>query len=243
MISIKNLNFKINNREILSNISLDIHKGEFAAIIGPNGAGKSTLIKIILGLIKGYEGLIYIENEPHLEWLKKNIIGYLPQKEFFDRSFPADVIDIVLMGLAGKVGLFKKFSKEDYKKAELALEKVNMLQLKNQSIGELSGGQFQRILLARALVSDPDYIFLDEPEAGVDRKTIESFYKILVDLNKEGKTIILVSHDINIITKYCNYLICLNRTLHCHNQTELLNSEILKKTYGDVIQLIEQKYK
>lgn len=243
MISIKDLTFKINNREILSNINLDIHKGEFAAIIGPNGAGKSTLIKIILGLIKGFEGKISIEGKPHTEWLKENIIGYLPQKEFFDRSFPATVIDIVLMGLAGKVGLFKRFTKKDYEQAINALKKVDMQSMINANIGELSGGQYQRVLLARALVSDPDYIFLDEPEAGVDRKTIESFYNILVSLNKEGKTILLVSHDINIITKYCNYLICLNRTLHCHNQTELLNSEILKKTYGDVIQLIEQKYK
>jgi zinc transport system ATP-binding protein len=242
MIEIRNLNYEINNKIILQNINLTIQKGEFAAIIGPNGAGKSTLIKIILGVIKNYKGEVLIEGLNHKTWLSENIIGYVPQREIFDRNFPSTVEELILMGLAGKRGIFKRFSKEDKQNAFKVAKMVGVENLLNQNIGTLSGGQFQRVLLARALITDSDYLILDEPEAGVDKEGIESFYKLLVKLYEQGKTIILVSHDINIITKYCNYLICLNKTLHCHTQSELVSAEVLKKTYGDVIQIIEKKY-
>jgi len=240
MIQINDLNYRVRNRDILLNINLTIKKGEFAAIIGPNGAGKSTLLKIILGLTRGYSGEVFIEGKKNSIWLRNKIIGYLPQKEEFDRGFPATVLDIALMGIAGKKGLFNAFLKADKEKAIEKLKLVGMDSLRNQYIGSLSGGEFQKVLLARALIGGSDYLFLDEPEAGVDRESIESFYRLLLKLNKAGKTILIVSHDISVIPRYCEFLICLNKTLHCHTKSELVNSEIIKKTYGDVVKIIEK---
>ncbi len=242
MIQVKNLTYKINNKIILDNINLTLEENEFAAIIGPNGAGKSTLIKIILNIIKDYEGEILIDGVNNKEWLKNNIIGYLPQYEQFNRDFPAKAIDIVLMGIAGKKGLFKHFSKDDIKRAKKIMKQVNVLHLRNHLIGSLSGGELQRVFIARALISDSQYLILDEPEAGVDSSKIHGFYDIITDLNKQGKTILLISHDIGMVSHYSRFMICINKKLHCHTQTELLNAEIIKKTYGDVMCLVEKEY-
>lgn len=242
MIEITGLQFQKKNKYILENIDLQIPKGEFAAIIGPNGAGKSTLLKIILNLITDYEGEVRIEGLPNRLWLKQNIIGYLPQHEEFDQNFPARAIDIVLMGLAGIKGVFSRFSRQDYSKAERSLDEVGVLHVKNNYIGTLSGGEFQRVLLARALVTGSDYLFLDEPEASVDRDGVTGFFELLSELHKQGKTIITVSHDINMLSNYCQFLICLNRTLHCHTKTELVNAEVLHRTFGDAVHLIEKEY-
>jgi zinc transport system ATP-binding protein len=242
MIEVSNLNFRKKNKYILENIQLQIPKGEFVAIIGPNGAGKSSLLKIILDLITDYEGEIKIEGISNKVWLKQNMIGYLPQHEEFDPNFPARAIDIVLMGLAGMRGVFHSFSKQDHVKAEKAMEQVGVLQVKKNYIGTLSGGEFQRVLLARALVTGSDYLFLDEPEASVDQDGVVGFFDLLADLHKQGKTIITVSHDLNVLTNYCDFLICLNRTLHCHTKTELVNAELLHKTFGETVHIIEKGY-
>jgi len=242
MIEILNLQYKRKNKYILEDIQLQIPKGEFVAIIGPNGAGKSTLLKIILNLITDYEGEVRIEGISNRQWLKQNIIGYLPQHEEFDPNFPARAIDITLMGLAGIKGAFSRFTKQDYKLAEKSLDEVGVLHVRNNYIGTLSGGEFQRVLLARALVTGSDYLFLDEPEASVDREGVTGFFELLSTLHKQGKTIITVSHDINMLSNYCQFLICLNRTLHCHTKTELVNSEILHRTFGDSVHLIEKGY-
>jgi zinc transport system ATP-binding protein len=242
MIEVSNLQFRKNNKFILEDIQLQIPKGEFVAIIGPNGAGKSTLLKIILDLITDYEGEVNIEGIPNRQWLKQNMIGYLPQHEEFDPNFPARAMDIVLMGLAGMRGIFHSFNKQDHAKAEKALDQVGVLHVKKNYIGTLSGGEFQRVLLARALVTDSDYLFLDEPEASVDQDGVVGFFDLLADLHKQGKTIITVSHDLNVLTNYCDFLICLNRTLHCHTKTELVNAELLHKTFGESVHIIEKGY-
>lgn len=241
MIEVRDVSYKIENTDILIDINLTIEKGEFAAIIGPNGAGKSTLLKIILGTIHGYKGEVLIEGIPNTIWLKNHTIAYLPQQEIFDRDFPATAEDIVLMGLAGKRGLIRRFTAEDRKKAAESLEFANAYHLENHLIGSLSGGEMQRVFIARALVCDSDYIFLDEPEAGVDVEKSASFYNLLTKLHDLGKTILLISHDINMMTKYSSFLICLNKTLHCHTSPELVSSETIKRTYGDVLQIIEKR--
>lgn len=241
MIELKAVNYSSGSTYILKDINLQLHRGEFASIIGPNGAGKSTLLKIILGLIRCSSGSIRIDSQPQQHWLKKNFIGYMPQHENFDPNFPATALDIVLMGLAGKKGLFRWFSREDNLAACRIMEKVKILNQKNNRIGNLSGGELQRVYLARALLCDPDYIFLDEPDANVDSNGIVSFYNLLQELHKEGKTILMVSHDIHNTTRYCSQIICLNKTLHCHMKSELVNSEIIKKTFGEVIRIIERK--
>jgi zinc transport system ATP-binding protein len=242
MITIENLTYKRDRHLILDDINLTIKEGEFAAILGPNGAGKTTLLKLIIGEMTSTAGSITIEGEKHTVWLKKNHIGYLPQKEFFDQDFPAKSLDIVLMGTASKTGLFRSFTSQDKKKA---IEYLNLVGLKNredQYISSLSGGEYQRVLLARALMTESKLIFLDEPEANIDRNTVTEFFELLRELNLKGKTIIAVSHDLNIMTKYCTFLICLNKKLHFHDRKELFNAGIIKEIYGESMLLIEKDY-
>jgi zinc transport system ATP-binding protein len=242
MIKITNLQYSLNGKSILEDINLELADREFVAVIGPNGAGKSTLIKLILGLIERQEGSIEIDGRPQAEWLKNNSFGYLPQHEEFDRSFPATALDIVLMGLAGKVPLGKRFSAVHKEQALAALSQTGMEQLARNRIGRLSGGEFQRVLLARAIVGNSPYLILDEPEASLDRPSVDSFFALLKTLHESGRTIITISHDLNILSEYCSFLVCLNRRLHCHNHTELVDSQIIHKTFGDSMRIIEKDY-
>jgi len=242
MIEFRNINYKINSKSILENINLTIAGNEFVAIIGPNGAGKSTLIKILLNIINDYEGSVFIENMKNTDWLKSNRIGYLPQKEDFDRLFPASVSELVLMGSAASKGIFHHFSRQDKKEADLALDQVGILHLKKQQIGSLSGGEWQRLLLARALLTGSNYLILDEPEASIDKPGVKSFFDLLAELHKQGKTIITISHDLHMLNKYCTFLVCLNRTLHCHTETEMLTAEHIHNTFGEAVKLIEKDY-
>lgn len=242
MIIFKDINYSIDHKVILADINLKINDAEFVAIIGPNGAGKSTLIKIMLGLLTGFTGSIEIDWMDHRKWLKNNTIGYLPQKEIYDRHFPATALDIVLMGLAGEVPPGKRFSKLDYEKAEQALTLTGTIKHRKDLIGTLSGGEFQRVLLARALVVNSNYLVLDEPEASIDRPGVENFFEILQTVHQQGKTIITISHDLHTLNKYCTFLICLNQRLHCHSATELVNAEVIHKTFGDAVRLIEKDY-
>ncbi|MDD2331745.1 MAG: metal ABC transporter ATP-binding protein [Candidatus Cloacimonetes bacterium] len=242
MIEFKNLSYSIDSTAILKDIDFRIADNEFVAIIGPNGAGKSTLIKLLLALLEPSSGEILIDAIPNHKWLKMNSIGYLPQKEIYDRHFPATALDIVLMGLAASLPLGKRFRQAHRNIAEAALEQCGVLKHRNSLIGTLSGGEFQRVLLARAIVSGSHYLILDEPEAGIDQKGVEGFFTILKDLHVAGKTIITISHDLHTLSKYCSFLVCLNVTLHCHSKTELLNSEVIHKTFGDTIQLVDKHY-
>jgi len=240
LIEIKDLTYTIKKKVILENINLTIVRGEFASIIGPNGGGKTTLLKIILGQIKNYTGKVLIDGTVNDKWLKKNIIGYLPQQERIDDNFPATGLDIVLMGLAGQKGLLSFFNNKDKTRALNAMESTGSQHLYKEKITNLSGGELQRVLLARALVSGSDYLFLDEPEAGVDLKSTEKIYKILKREQEKGKTIIDISHNISSISKYSTSMICLNHTLHCHKKPELVNADIIRRTFGDVMQIVER---
>ncbi len=146
------------------------------------------------------------------------------------------------MGMAGRRGLFRHLTSGDRKRAENIMEMMDVAHMKNNYIGSLSGGEMQRVLIARAIMTESDYLFLDEPEAGVDRKQITDFYNSLIELNKSGKTVLIVSHDIGMINKYSKFLICLNKTLHCHTSSELVNSEVIKETYGDVMKIVDKEY-
>ncbi len=242
MIKISGVTHSFDGNIVLEDIDLELAEGEFAAIIGPNGAGKSTLIKLILGFLPLQSGSIEIDGVPHHLWLKQNPMGYLPQTEDFDRRFPATALDLVLLGLAGELKIGRRFSKSHRQKALEALETTKTAHLASQQLGGLSGGELQRVFLARAIVSDSKYLILDEPEASVDLPGVQSFFELLKELNSQGKTIVTISHDLNILTSYCSFLICLNRTLHCHTQTELVNAEIIQKTFGETVRLIEKEY-
>lgn len=242
MIVFKDVEFSSSGNIILEDINLEIPEGAFAAVIGPNGAGKSTLIKLLLGLLDPIKGQITVEGQKRDEWLKHHSFGYLPQKEEFDRSFPATALQIVLMGIAGTLPLGKRCTREQKEHAKEVMQKCGIEDKADTFIGKLSGGEFQRVVLARAILSNSKYLILDEPEAGIDRVSVVGFFDLLKELNEAGKTIITVSHDLHTLNKYCNFLICLNRTLHCHNHSELINPELIHKTFGEHNRLIEKEY-
>jgi len=219
---------------VLEDINLSVQNLDFLAIIGPNGGGKTTLLKVILGLIKPFRGSAAVLGEAPEK--SRRFIGYVPQISHFDRDFPVTVLDVVLMGRLGQKGISKKYSEEDRKIAYEVLERVEMLPLRDQQIGKLSGGELQRVLLARALVADPKILLLDEPMASIDEPTKTKLYDFLKDLNRKV-TIVLVSHDIGVISSYVDKIACLNRRLFYHGSKEI-EAEIVEKTYQCPIDLI-----
>jgi ABC-type Mn2+/Zn2+ transport system ATPase subunit len=242
MIQMQDLQYRISGKSILEDINLEIPDGVFAAIIGPNGAGKSTLIKLLLGLLEMQEGKILIDGQAQKQWLKHNGFGYLPQREEYERSFPATALDIVLMGIAGNLPWGKRCKNEHRQKALDSMQQCGIAEKASSRIGSLSGGEFQRVILARAILSESKYLILDEPEAGIDRIGVSSFFELLKKLNDQGKTIITISHDLHTLSEYCSFLICLNRRLHCHSNSELVNADVIHKTFGDTFRLIEKDY-
>ncbi|WP_071396315.1 metal ABC transporter ATP-binding protein [Bacillus tuaregi] len=219
----------------LDNISLTVNKGDFLTIIGPNGGGKSTLLKVILGIIEPTSGRINIKGTTGSK--EDGVIGYIPQFSQFDRSFPISVVEVVLMGrLTKKSGFFHKFSQEDLNVANNILLKLDLFDLKNRQIGQLSGGQLQRVMLARALAGNPEILILDEPTASVDSESKTMIYELLKELNNE-KTIVLVTHDTNVIASYSESIACLNKQLHYHGKPNM-TSKVLEKMYGCPVELI-----
>jgi zinc transport system ATP-binding protein len=224
-----------NQHTVLENICLDLELGDFLGLIGPNGGGKTTLIRAMLGLIKPSRGTVRIlDREPEAA---RRSIGYLPQKTFFDRSFPVTALEVVLMGRFSKAGLFRRYSLPDREAALRALEAVGLKDLAGRQVGSLSGGEQQRVLVARSLVSEPQLLLLDEPTAGVDAAQQTEFYELLSRLNAGGMTIILVSHDISAVSTYVNKIACLNQRLYYHGSKELAAEEI-ERAYGCPVEMI-----
>jgi zinc transport system ATP-binding protein len=226
--------------QALENISLQIYQKDLVGIIGPNGAGKSTLLSVILGLVKPTTGTVRLfDNRISNDALRR--VGYVPQKaQPRDINFPSTVYETVLMGRVSKAGLLHRLGKEDHRKVRSVLERLELYDLKDRRIGLLSGGQSQRVFLAKALVSDPELLILDEPTSGVDAPSRKEFYDILGRLNHEsGVTLILSSHDIGIVTTLANRVVCINRTLFfCGDTREFADSSILAKAYDHPIELV-----
>jgi zinc transport system ATP-binding protein len=219
---------------VLEGVNLSIEKDDFLGIIGPNGGGKTTLLKVILGLVKPSRGEVTVlGGAPERN---RKFMGYVAQHSMFDRDFPINVWDVVLMGRCGKVGLIKRFSDEDKKIAIKALETVEMLDYKERQIGRLSGGEQQRVFIARALVAEPKILLLDEPTAGIDTPMQTEFYELLARL-KQRIVIVLVSHDISAVSVYVDKIACLNRQLYYHGSKEV-GPEILEATYKCPVQMI-----
>lgn len=232
LVELKSVYAGYNDEVILKNVSLEIFDDDFIGIIGPNGGGKTTLLKVILGLIKPYKGSVSFY---HQAKEKKNLIGYLPQLNKIDHKFPIKVIDIVLSGLIFGKNLAFKHSKTDYMKARDTLNRLGILNLQNDPVGELSGGQMQKVLLARAIVSSPGLLILDEPNTYVDNQFEGELYEILKELNKE-MAIIIVSHDLGTISTYIKTIACVNRGLHYHKSNKI--SEAQLASYNCPIKLI-----
>lgn len=236
IVSIDNLWIFREEHAILEDINLKLERADFLGLIGPNGGGKSTLLKVMLGLIKPDKGRIRIfGQEPEAARAR---MGYLPQKTIFDQNFPIKVQEVVQMGRFSKTGLFHRYGPADRNAAFRALEAVGMEDRADREIGALSGGEQQRVFVARSLVSDPELLLLDEPTAGVDSSQQTEFYELLCHLNKDmGIAIVLVSHDITAISKYVGKIACLNQRLYYHGSKELTNEDI-EKAYGCPVEMI-----
>lgn len=244
-LEVKDVSFSYNGVPILNHISFSVRAGEYLGIFGPNGGGKTTLLKIILGLLKPTSGEVIIFGK-NLEAFKEHfLIGYVPQHMGrTDYNFPATVEEVVKSGRTAKIGLFKRFNKEDRHAVQQAMEIADVVNYKNQLISKLSGGERQRVFIARALAGNPKILILDEPTVGVDTPSQEKFYTFLQDLNhKWGLTIIIVSHDIDIVADEVKCILCLNRGLVCHGSPpkDFLKEEYLEQLYGKKIKFILQK--
>jgi zinc transport system ATP-binding protein len=240
ILEMKGLTVILGGKEILRDIDLSLGEGRFLGIVGPNGSGKTTLLRVILGLTKPESGTVTVFGEPPKEALHHGVFGYLPQHLNVDIDFPATAMDVVLMGLYGRGGVFRRISKRDRKHALDMLEIMGMSSYENHIFGRLSGGQQQRVSIARALVSEPKLLILDEPSTGIDVVGQEDFYHLLTGLQKRfNLSIIMVSHDIGAITAYIDEIACLNKTLHYHgNPMGALNDEVLKKLYGKSMEIL-----
>lgn len=232
ILEIKDLNYSVNGRTVLKDINLSLDKKDYLAVIGPNGGGKSTLLKLILGILKPDTGNVKIFGNPPEK--ARKFMGYLPQTVVFDHDFPIDVFETVLTGRYK--GLFKGYTPRDKKAVKDVLEEVGMLKYRNRQISRLSGGQMQRVFIARALVRNPRILLLDEPMASIDPEMQHSFYKLLSKL-QERMTIILVSHDVGAVSTQVNKIACLNKKLFYHGPVEE-SAEGLEEIYKCPLELI-----
>lgn len=213
-IKVEDVSFSYGEKEILNNVSLSVEQGDYLSIVGPNGAGKTTLIKLITNALIPKKGSIFIFGKPVARFDQWSRIGYVPQHaNRVDLSFPATVFDVVMMGGYGKRGLFRRPTEEDRQSARNAIARVGLAEQEQKMIGELSGGQTQRAFIARALTTRPDILILDEPTAGVDLSAQAALYDLLRMLNKEGVTLVVISHDIEVITKESTHLAYIDKEL------------------------------
>lgn len=239
IIKVEDLTVAYTAKPVLWDIDLYVPKGILMAIVGPNGAGKSTLIKAMLDLLKPVSGSVLFNNESYKKHRKH--IGYVPQSGSVDWDFPANVLDVVLMGRYGELGWFKRPGKKDKKLAREALEKVGMDAFANRQISQLSGGQQQRVFLARALVQDSDIYFMDEPFKGVDAKTEAAIIKLLKELRDGGKTLVIVHHDIQTVKEYFDWVVLLNKQIiEVGPVEEVFTDENLNKTYRSTGQILKR---
>jgi zinc transport system ATP-binding protein len=238
VIDIDNVSFNYGAVPVLENISLKIYEDEFIGIIGPNASGKSTLLKLILGLIEPDKGIIkkYNLDCQHT----RNHIGYVPQHINFPRDFPVTVEEVVMMGHVTPTSKFIKFNKVEIASAKHAMQALEIEDIAKRQIGALSGGQLQRVLIARALVCQPNILILDEPTSNVDMRVEEDIFALLKNYS-EHMTIIVVSHDIAFISGYVDRVACLNRTLVCHD-TESISGKMIEELYDAPVKMIHHHH-
>ena len=226
-------------KPVLYGIDVRIEPGQLVGIMGPNGAGKSTLIKAIMGLLKPASGWIQIFGESNIS--QRNRIAYVPQRREVDWDFPVTVMDVVLMGRYGHLGLFKRPGKKDLQIALDSLEKVNMIPFADRQISNLSGGQQQRVFLARALAQQSDLYLMDEPFVGVDAATESTIIDLLQELRSEGKTLLVVHHDLPTARHYFDSLLLLNMRLVAYGPVkDIFQEELLQRTYGGRLTILSE---
>jgi manganese/zinc/iron transport system ATP- binding protein len=237
ILEIHDLTVSYDRRPVLWGVDLTLPKGALVGIIGPNGAGKSTLLKTAMGLIPASSGYVKVLGQT-LDQARSEI-SYVPQRESVDWDFPASALDVVLMGRYGKVGLFHKLRQSDKAVALECLRKVKLEGFAHRQISQLSGGQQQRVFIARALAQDAQLYCMDEPFAGVDMATEVAIVEILRELTRKGKTVVVVHHDLQSVSKYFDWTILLNVRLIASGPTaQVFTSELLQETYGSKLTVL-----
>ena len=238
IIEVHDLTVAYDAKPVLWDIDLEIPKGKLVAVVGPNGAGKTTLIKSMLGLIKPVSGAVHFKMLPDKHF--RNKIAYVPQSGSVDWDFPATVLDVVMMGRYGHLGWFKHPGKAEKQMALETLRKVGMQDFASRQISQLSGGQQQRVFLARALIQEADIYFMDEPFKGVDAQTERSIIDLLKELKAQGKTVIVVHHDLQTVPEYFDWVTLINlKVIAIGPVQEVFTEEALKRTYGSSCSLLK----
>ncbi len=236
LIELNHIDFGYGAELALEDICLHLHMGQFAALVGPSGAGKTTLIKLILGLLRPTRGEFCVDGklyspDRHLR------IGYVPQLETVDWNFPITVEQLVLLGRIQNTSIWPWPRAAEKERLGLLLEQLGIGNLSRRHIRDLSGGQQQRVFLARALIAEPDLLVLDEPTSGVDIRSAESILRLLADLNQQGMTILITTHDLNAAAAHLPWVVCLNRRIIAQGPPEeIFTEEVLNLTYrGDMV--------
>jgi zinc transport system ATP-binding protein len=238
VIRLREVSFSYGGPRVLEGVSLAVQAGEFLGLVGPNGGGKTTLLKIILGLLRPRSGEVRVlgmapeKGRAH--------IGYVPQFAAFDRDFPISVRETVLLGRLGRTRVLGGYTRADKSIAAAVMREVHVWDIREQPLEALSGGQLQRVLVARALACEPGILLLDEPTANIDMRGEEDIFDLFRKLN-ERLTIMLVSHDIAFISRYVSRVACLNQTLVCH-RTEAISGDIIEGLYGEPMRMIHHAH-
>lgn len=232
-LEVRRLTASYSSRPVLWDVDAEIPKGTLAAIVGPNGAGKSTLLKAVVGLLKADSGHVLIEGLPAAKALDR--VAYVPQRDEVDWDFPITVREVVEMGRYRSTGWVRRLKRADHEIVEEAISRVGMTPFGSRQIGELSGGQRQRVFIARALAQESPVMLLDEPFAGVDARTESALLDLLAEFRDEGRTVVVVHHDIGTVRSRFDWALLLNvRTVACGPVEESLSGEMLRRAYGGV---------
>ncbi len=226
-------------KPVLWDVDFDAPEGELIGIVGPNGAGKSTLLKAVLDLVPRVSGRVMIYGKPYKK--QRRLVGYVPQRESVDWDFPVNALDVVVMGRYGQIGWCRPVTRKHKLAAMTALDRVGMADYARRQISQLSGGQQQRVFLARALVQDAQLYLMDEPFAGVDAATEQAVVQVLRELRSQGKTVIVVHHDLQTVPEYFGYVMLLNMRIVAHGPTkDVFTPDNLHRTYGGRLTLLDQ---
>lgn len=230
-IEVNDLTVAYRDQPVLWDIDLEVPQGVLMAVVGPNGAGKSTLIKAMLGLVRPAAGRVLIHGQPYEE--QREVTAYVPQRGSVDWDFPTSVLDVVMMGTYGRIGWFRRPGKRERELARAALVQVGMEEFQHRQISQLSGGQQQRVFLARALVQDAQVYLMDEPFQGVDAKTERAIVDVLQALRSQGRTVVVVHHDLETVREYFEWILLLNVQRIAEGRVEeVFTEENLRQTYG-----------
>ena len=238
LVELRNVSFRYGTAPVLDDVSLHLHRGQFAALVGPSGAGKTSLLKLVLGTLQPNQGDVAIDGKslrnqpaPH--------VGYVPQLETVDWNFPVTVEQVVLMGRVRRDGWLPWHSRAAKREAHAVLERLEIDHLAGRHIRNLSGGQQQRVFLARALIAQPELLVLDEPTSGVDMRTAENVLHLLADLNRQGITILMTTHDLNSAAAHVPWVVCINRRVIAEGAPEdVFTDTVLSETYQGEMMVI-----